>query len=180
MLSTISRWSRRGPGDQREAGPNHRRLRRAAAGITAVLPALGFLGLVAPGASASGAPVISILANSSGTCTVSVGSPCSGTTAEISVGEAATDQSNGDVAIVNTTGSYVYLLAGTGGTQFGLTVTAGDVYLIGGDGTTTSTTLNGPATSSGMHIGAVAFDANGNLLLSDSAGRSGIDFISNG
>jgi hypothetical protein len=163
----------------RDAG--FRPLQRVAAGITAMLPALGFLAPISlPAAVADSPPLISILANSSGTCTVSVGSPCSGTTAEISVGEAATDQSNGDVAIVNTTGSYVYLLAGTGGTQFGLTVTAGDVYLIGGDGTTTSTTLNGPATSSGMHIGAVAFDANGNLLLSDSAGRSGIDFISNG
>ena len=177
MLSALIRSTRKGPGERRAAGPGARRLRRFAVGAAAVLPAIGALGLVAPPASASGPPLISILANSSGTCTVSVGSPCSDTTADISVLEAATDTANDDVAIVNTADDYVYLLAGTTGSAFGLSVIAGDVYLIGGDGSTTSTTLNGAATASGLKVGALAFDANGNVVLTDSAGRSAVDVI---
>jgi hypothetical protein len=179
MLSTLIRSTRKGPGEQRAAGQSPRRLRRLAAGAAAVLPAVGALGLIAPGASASGPPLISILANSSGTCTVSVGSPCSDTTADISVLEAATDPANSDVAIVNTADDFVYLLAGTSGTQFGISVTAGNVYLIGGNGSST-TALNGAATASGVKPGGLAFDANGNLVFTTSAGRSAVDVIANG
>jgi hypothetical protein len=153
------------------------RLRRLVAGAAALLQALGFLGFVAPVASASGPPLISTLVSNSGSCTVSLGNPCASGTADIAAFKAATSPANGDVAIVNTLDDYIYLMAGTTGSEFGLSVTAGDVYLIGGDGSTTSTTLNGPATSSGMNIGAVAFDASGNLVLADSAGRSAVDVI---
>ena len=157
--------------------PMRVRLRRLVAGAAALLQALGFLGFVAPVASASGPPLISTLVSNSGSCTVSLGNPCASGTADIAAFKAATSPANGDVAIVNTLDDYIYLMAGTTGSEFGLSVTAGDVYLIGGDGSTTSTTLNGPATSSGINIGAVAFDASGNLVLADSAGRSAVDVI---
>jgi hypothetical protein len=144
-----------------------------------MVPALGFFAAVAPAAYAS-APQLSVVASDTGTCTIPCTTPSTANIAQIPVLLSAANPANGDVAIVNVADDYVYLVAGSTTTEFGMSVVQGDTYLLGGDGPagTTHTSFGVPATSTDFKVGAVAFDASGNLLLTSGTAPAGsVDFI---
>lgn len=76
----------------------------------------------------------------------------------------------GDVFIIDggfDTATQVWLVAAKTGTRYGQAMTAGDIYLVAGDGTFGLTGDGGPATAAEIESQDVAVDGNGNLVLAD-------------
>jgi trimeric autotransporter adhesin len=79
----------------------------------------------------------------------------------------AADAAN-DLALVTTAASEVRIVPSVGGTFFGQTMTAGDIYTVAGDGHAGFSGDGGPATSAELNRPAdVAFDGSGNLVIAD-------------
>ena len=82
----------------------------------------------------------------------------------------ATDPA-GDVLIIASSGinsAYqVWMVAARTGTRYGHAVTAGDIYLVAGDGKSGQTGDGGPATAAEIESQGLAVDGNGNLVLAD-------------
>ena len=80
----------------------------------------------------------------------------------------ATDPA-GDVLIIATSGTayQVWMVAPRTGTHYGQAMTAGDIYLVAGDGKDGQTGDGGPATAAEIESQGVAADGNGNLVLAD-------------
>ena len=82
----------------------------------------------------------------------------------------ATDPA-GDVLIIASAGinsAYqVWIVAARTGTRYGQAMTAGDIYLVAGDGKSGQTGDGGPATAAGIESQGLAVDGNGNLVLAD-------------
>jgi hypothetical protein len=76
----------------------------------------------------------------------------------------ATDPT-GDVFIV--AGAQVWMAAARTGTRYGRAMTAGDIYLVAGDGTFGQTGDGGRATAAEIQSQGLAVDGNGNLVLAD-------------
>ena len=76
----------------------------------------------------------------------------------------ATDPT-GDVLIV--AGARVWMVAVRTGTHYGHAMTAGDIYLVAGDGTFGQTGDGSPATAAEIQSQGLAVDGNGNLVLAD-------------
>ena len=129
---------------------------------------------------ATSAPQLAVVDSSSGSCVPNGGTvpSCAAGTLGIAAGITAVNPANGDVAIVNTADNYIYLVAGSAETEFGISMTAGSAYLVAGDGATngapnfTTHSAFGP-----VGPGAIAFDASGNLVLADNAGPASVDVI---
>ena len=130
--------------------------------------------------AATSAPQLAVVDSSSGSCVPNGGTvpSCAAGTLGIAAGITAVNPANGDVAIVNTADNYIYLVAGSAETEFGISMTAGSAYLVAGDGATngapnfTTHSAFGP-----VGPGAIAFDASGNLVLADNAGPASVDVI---
>jgi hypothetical protein len=78
----------------------------------------------------------------------------------------ATDPA-GDVLII--AGDQVWMAAARIGTHYGQAMTAGDIYLVAGDGKSGLTGDGGPATAAEIQSQGVATDGNGNLVLADTS-----------
>jgi hypothetical protein len=82
----------------------------------------------------------------------------------------ATDPA-GDVLIIASSGidsAYqVWMVAARTGTRYGKATTAGDIYLVAGDGKSGQTGDGGPATAAEIESQGLAVDGNGNLVLAD-------------
>ena len=77
--------------------------------------------------------------------------------------------SSGDVFIADSQAERVRVVAAESGTVLGVSVTAGDIYTVAGNGTYEFSGDGGPATDAGLaNPGAVAVDPSGNLLIADS------------
>ncbi|HXS63824.1 MAG TPA: hypothetical protein VN767_13310 [Streptosporangiaceae bacterium] len=69
--------------------------------------------------------------------------------------------------LVQTDGFWVRVVAARTGTFFGQQMTAGDVYTVAGDGSSTPSGDGGPALNAGMQPQAVTMDGSGNLVIAD-------------
>ncbi len=76
----------------------------------------------------------------------------------------ATDPA-GDVLVI--AGAQVWMVAARTGTRYGRAMTAGDIYLVAGDGTFGQTGDGGPATAAEIESEGLAVDGHGNLVLAD-------------
>jgi trimeric autotransporter adhesin len=84
------------------------------------------------------------------------------------VGGVATDRA-GNVLIADSGNNRIQVVAASSGTFYGQAMTAGHIYTIAGKGTLGYSGDGGPATSAEFaQPGAVAVDANGNVLINDS------------
>lgn len=82
----------------------------------------------------------------------------------------ATDPA-GNVFVIDASGvglaSQVWMIAARTGTAYGQAVTAGDTYLVAGNGTSGQTGDGGPATAAEIKSAGLAMDGDGNLVLAD-------------
>jgi YD repeat-containing protein len=169
--------------------PRERRVADCKRWPRAVLGLLLAAGLVtpiltesSPRAYASGGPsvvgdVYTIAGN--GTAGTS-GNGGQATEAELNVPLSSTIDASGNLYVADNVNNRVQEIAGTTHTQWGISMTAGDVYTIAGSssgssgtsgdgGAATSALLNGPA--------SVALDPAGNLYIADGLGNSRIQFV---
>ncbi len=104
------------------------------------------------------------------------------TSAELSFpGGVAVDR-NGNLLIADGGNARIRIVAAHTGTDYGIPMTAGDIYTIAGNGSNNFSGMGGPATAAEFSPGALAEDAKGNLVVSSanrvlvSAARSGTLF----
>ncbi len=77
------------------------------------------------------------------------------------------DPITGNIAFSSST--VVRVIAQTTGTFLGQSMVAGDVYTVAGDGAYGSSGDGGPATSAALYVGPLAFDQQGNLIVTGQA-----------
>jgi sugar lactone lactonase YvrE len=86
--------------------------------------------------------------------------------------------SNGNIYFSDTSNNVVREVAATTHTQFGISMTAGDIYTVAGNGTQSHGGDNGPAISAELNTPlGIAVDGNGNLFIADSGGGMGDGYI---
>ena len=92
-----------------------------------------------------------------------------GTSAQLSnPGQVAADGS-GNLVVADFGNNRIRVVAGTTGTFYGRSMTAGDIYTVAGNGTATFSGDKGAATSAGLGAQGVAVDGSGNLVIADTA-----------
>jgi trimeric autotransporter adhesin len=90
------------------------------------------------------------------------------TSAELSQPFGVAVDSAGNLLIADTDNHEVRVVAAKPGTYYGRTMTAGDIYLVAGDGTKGYSGDGGPATSAELNFpGGVTVDGAGNVLIAD-------------
>ena len=73
-----------------------------------------------------------------------------------------------NVVVADTSNNRVRMIAATSGTFYGVTMTAGDIYTVAGDGSAGFAGDNGPANAAELNQpGGVAIDGSGNLVIAD-------------
>jgi RHS repeat-associated protein len=101
----------------------------------------------------------------------------SGTSAELSGPVSVALNANG-VAIADTANNVIRFVPISSGTYFGVSMTAGDIYLVAGNHTAGSSGNGGAATSAELHSpDGVAFDGSGDLAIADTTNNV-IRFVS--
>ena len=96
------------------------------------------------------------------------GNGAAATSAKISGPNTVTFDSTGDFYIADTANSAVRMVPATGGTYFGQSMTADDIYTIAGNGTAGYSGNGGAATSAELDWpSGLSIDSSGNLLIGD-------------
>src|SRR5262249_27757972 len=90
--------------------------------------------------------------------------------AELCEPDAAAVDAAGNMVIADTFNSRIRVVAASTGTFYGRAMTAGDIYVVAGDGTAGFAGDGGPATAAELYWpSGVGIDRAGNLLISDSS-----------
>jgi trimeric autotransporter adhesin len=99
-----------------------------------------------------------------------VGNGGVGTSAEINFPEGVCFDQSGNVVVADTENNVIRVIAASSGTYYGVAMTAGDIYVIAGNGTAGYAGNGGAATSAELFSPTgVAVDAFGNVLIADAA-----------
>ena len=92
----------------------------------------------------------------------------SATSAHINTPIGITTDLNGNVIFADNASNVIRMVAFVSGTNFGISMTAGNIYTIAGTGAANYTGDNGAGTSATLHLPqGVAFDSNRNLIITD-------------
>jgi uncharacterized protein YheU (UPF0270 family) len=95
------------------------------------------------------------------------------TAAELNLPTGLAVDSNGNVVVADTLNNVIRVVANSTGTYYGVSMTAGDIYTVVGDGTSGYSGDGGLATSAELAIpGDVTVDGGGNLVMSDTGNNA--------
>jgi uncharacterized repeat protein (TIGR02543 family) len=90
------------------------------------------------------------------------------TSADLYTPQSVAIDAYGNVVVSDTANDRIRVVAATSGTNYGVSMTAGDIYTVAGTGTAGYSGDGGPASSAEIHdTYGVAVDAIGNLIISD-------------